>query len=89
MKTAPITLQGHYVTLVPLIPAHSKGIADLLDPSLTEYFPRPFRCSDDVQAMIDEALNAQAAGSALPFTTIDNASGQIVGGHTVYQYPHH
>jgi N-acetyltransferase len=80
MKIEPVALQGKYVRLVPLEMAHAEGIAAVVDATLTQYFPKPFRAIDDVRAMIADALKAQAAGTALPFTTIDIATGRIAGG---------
>ncbi|MCA3246086.1 MAG: GNAT family N-acetyltransferase [Azospirillum sp.] len=80
MKIAPVVLEGEHVRLVPLESAHAEGIAALLDDTLTAYFQKPFRTLADARAMIDDALMAQAAGTALAFTTIERASGRIAGG---------
>lgn len=80
MKVETVTLEGKYVRLVPLEMAHAEGIAAVVDASLTQFFPKPFRSIDDVRAMIADALKMREAGNALPFTTIDVATGRIAGG---------
>jgi RimJ/RimL family protein N-acetyltransferase len=60
--------------------AHAEGIAAVVDATLTQYFLKSFRSVDDVRAMIADALKMRDAGSALPFTTIDIATGRIAGG---------
>jgi RimJ/RimL family protein N-acetyltransferase len=37
------------------------------------------RTSDDMRAYIEEALLAQASGTALPFATVEQASGRVIG----------
>jgi N-acetyltransferase len=80
MKIEPIVLEGAHVRLVPLERGHAEGVAALLDDTLTLYFQKPFRNLTDSRAMIDDALKAQAAGTALAFTTIERASGRVAGG---------
>jgi RimJ/RimL family protein N-acetyltransferase len=80
MKVETVTLEGEFVRLVPLEMAHAEGIAAVVDATLTQYFLKPFRSVDDVRAMIADALKMRDAGSALPFTTIDIATGRIAGG---------
>ena len=80
MKVETVTLEGEFVRLVPLEMAHAEGIAAVVDATLTQYFLKPFRSVDDVRAMIADALKMRDAGSALPLTTIDIATGRIAGG---------
>jgi RimJ/RimL family protein N-acetyltransferase len=80
MKVETVTLEGEFVRLVPLEMAHAEGIAAVVDATLTQYFLKSFRSVDDVRAMIADALKMRDAGSALPFTTIDIATGRIAGG---------
>lgn len=80
MKIEPVTLDGEHVRLVPLERGHAEGIAALADATLTTYFSKPFRNLAEAREMIEDALKAQGAGSALAFTTIDKASGKIAGG---------
>jgi RimJ/RimL family protein N-acetyltransferase len=80
MKIEPITLEGRHVRLVPLERGHAEGVAALLDDTLTLYFQKPFRTLADAREMIEDALKAQNAGTALAFTTIDKQSGKVAGG---------
>jgi N-acetyltransferase len=80
MKVEPIVLEGAHVRLVPLERGHAEGIAALLDDTLTLYFQKPFRTLADAREMIDDALKAQNAGTALAFTTVERGSGRIAGG---------
>ncbi|MDR4127165.1 GNAT family N-acetyltransferase [Yanghanlia caeni] len=76
----PVTLTGKYVELQPLSRAHEEGlIAAVKDGELWNLWytsiPRP----EGMAAEIERRLGLQAAGSMLPFTVIDPASGRIVG----------
>src|SRR5690606_11182457 len=76
----PVTLTGKYVELQPLSRAHEEGlIAAVKDGELWNLWytsiPRP----EGMTAEIERRLGLQAAGSMLPFTVIDPASGRIVG----------
>jgi RimJ/RimL family protein N-acetyltransferase len=80
MKVEPVTLEGRRVRLVPLERGHAEGVTALLDDTLTLYFQKPFRTLADAREMIEGALKAQNAGTALAFTTIDKESGKVAGG---------
>lgn len=80
MKVEPVVLEGEHVRLVPLERAHAEGVAAFLDDTLTTYYQKPFRKLADAREMIEDALKAQSAGTALAFTTIERASGKIAGG---------
>jgi RimJ/RimL family protein N-acetyltransferase len=50
-----------------------------LNPELWELIPYHVSTPDDMAAYIQTALDAQAAGTALPFATVHEPSGQVVG----------
>ncbi|GAA4410924.1 GNAT family N-acetyltransferase [Quisquiliibacterium transsilvanicum] len=76
----PVTLRGAHATLEPLSPAHEAELASAVaDGELwTLWFthvPRPQAMGDE----IERRLGLQRAGSMLPFSVRDNASGRLVG----------
>ncbi len=84
MILAPVTLEGRHVRLEPLAQAHHAALCAIgLDPELWEFIPYRVVTPEDMAAYIQTALNAQAAGTALPFATVhvssDAASGQVIG----------
>ena len=80
MPIEPVTLEGKVVRLEPLSLAHQAGLVEAgLDEAIWRYMPQTMRTPDDMRAYIEAALEAQAAGAALPFATIDQASGCAIG----------
>lgn len=80
MNVAPITLSGRNVRLEPLSLDHLSGLAAVgLDPELWRWMPEPMRSPADMRAFVQAALAEQAAGTALPFATIEQAGGRVVG----------
>ena len=47
--------------------------------ALWTWIPEPVQTPDQMRAYVEQALAERAAGRALPFATIDRASGQVVG----------
>lgn len=80
MIVSPVTLEGRHVRLEPLTQAHHPALCAVgLDPRLWELIPYRVTTPDEMAAYIQSALDAQAAGSALPFATVLAGSGQIIG----------
>ena len=80
MNIVPVTLEGGRVRLEPLSHAHHADLCNAgLDPELWRLIP--YRVSDakEMAGYIDTALALQKAGSALPFATIECASGKAIG----------
>ena len=76
----PVTLEGDHVRLVPLAADHLDALCAVgLDPALWVWSPTPVRTRSDMRRYVEAALAAQTAGTALPFATVDRASGQVVG----------
>jgi RimJ/RimL family protein N-acetyltransferase len=76
----PVTLEGKHVRLEPLSRDHLDGIVAAGSyPEIWTWLSFQPSSRDDFVRLIDVALEAQAAGTELPFTTFDRASGEIVG----------
>ena len=76
----PTVLAGDHVRLEPLRRDHLDALAAVgLDPELWRLSTRQVATRDDMAAYLDDALAAQAAGTALPFATVDLASSAVVG----------
>jgi len=77
----PVTLEGSVVRLEPLSLDHLSGLIEVgLDVDIWRWMPTTIRTAGDMRAYIDDALAAQAAGTATPFATIERATGRVVGG---------
>jgi RimJ/RimL family protein N-acetyltransferase len=76
----PVTLTGSIVRLEPLSPDHLDGLAEVaFDPSIWRWtIARPTDLAG-LRAWLDGALANAAAGSELPFATVDVASGRPIG----------
>lgn len=80
MQIAPVTLEGRFVRLEPLTLAHHAPLCEVgLDEGLWRWTVTQIHTPQDMRAYIAEALEMQAAGSALPFATIEKSSGRAVG----------
>lgn len=79
MDVKPVVLEGAEVRMEPLSLEHEAGLAQCLDPTLTQWFPKPMVSQADAHDFIVEALAAQKSGSALPFATVAQATGQVIG----------
>jgi RimJ/RimL family protein N-acetyltransferase len=76
----PVTLAGRHVRLEPLTQAHHPALCAIgLDPEQWELIPYRVTTPEEMAAYIQSALDAQAAGTALPFTTVHAPSGQVIG----------
>ena len=77
----PITLMGAAVRLEPLGLQHADDLfAAAQDPDIWRYMPSdPSASPAALRAWITTALDAQAAGSELPFTILDRATSRALG----------
>jgi RimJ/RimL family protein N-acetyltransferase len=84
---SPVTLEGALVRLEPLTLAHLDPLAAVgLDPDLWSITVSQVRDRDELRQWIEKALKDQAAGTALPFATIERASGKAVGSSRLANY---
>jgi RimJ/RimL family protein N-acetyltransferase len=82
-----VTLEGQVVRLEPLTMAHAKAIAAVgLDPDLWSVTTARLRNGADVAEYIESAVREHRAGTALPFATIERATGTVVGSTRLANY---
>ena len=80
MEIHPITLEGRAVRLEPLSLAHHAQMCEAgLDFELWHWTTQNVRTPEDMRAYMEQALGDQARGTSLPFATIDQASGKVIG----------
>jgi len=77
---APVTLNGKNVRLVPLSPDHHDDlVAAVRDGELWKLWYTSAPEPEMMRTEIERRLALQQAGSMIPFTVIDPATGQAVG----------
>jgi RimJ/RimL family protein N-acetyltransferase len=76
----PITLEGDLVRLEPLARTHLADLAEVaFDERLWQWtLARPVDVAS-LEAWLQAALDGAAAGTEVPFATIDRASGKAIG----------
>ena len=80
MVIQPVTLEGAHVRLEPLAEAHHAALSEVgLDPELWRWIPYRATTADEMRAYVKSALDAQAAGTALPFATVERSAGRVIG----------
>jgi RimJ/RimL family protein N-acetyltransferase len=81
MKVTPVTLEGTRVRLEPLAQSHHAGLSAIgFHEELWRWVTTaPVRTPDDMAAYIALALAERDAGRALPFATLDRATGSVIG----------
>jgi RimJ/RimL family protein N-acetyltransferase len=77
---APCVLEGRWVRLEPLTVDHVAGLAAVgLDPELWRWTTSGVLSLDDMRVYVQTALDWQRQGIAVPFATVERASGTVVG----------
>lgn len=80
MDLTPVTLHGRHVRLEPLSAAHLADLADAgADPEIWRWYATTHDKPESMAGFIRTALELQQGGSALPFATIDRATGRAIG----------
>lgn len=81
MDVQPVVLEGTHVRLEPLdLARHWDGLRAIgLEPSLWAHTASKVRDAADLRHYCEHAVAEQARGTALPFATIDQATGRICG----------
>jgi RimJ/RimL family protein N-acetyltransferase len=80
MLTEPVTFEGHFIRLLPVSLSHHERLCAIgLEPTLWQHTTLRVQTPDEMRRYIDKALESQAAGTALPFVVVLQATGQIVG----------
>jgi RimJ/RimL family protein N-acetyltransferase len=76
----PVTLEGRLVRLEPLDESHLGDLLEVaLDPDIWRLTIAQVRDEASLRAWLATALRNRAAGTELPFATIDRASGKAIG----------
>lgn len=76
----PIVLEGDTVRLEPLSPGHLDGLCEVgLDPDLWRWTTNVVDSRERMQRYVETALSEQARGVALPFATLERATGRVIG----------
>ena len=80
MNIVPVTLEGRHVRLELLTRAHHGALSEVgLEESIWRWTPSAVRTPEEMMAYMEQALEWQAQGSALPFATVAKDSGRVVG----------
>ncbi|MEP6849829.1 MAG: GNAT family protein [Acidobacteriota bacterium] len=80
MIVEPVVLEGEIVRLVPMDLGHVDALAEVgMERELWTWVPTACETRGDVEAYVRSALADQKRGFALPFVTIDKASGTVIG----------
>ena len=80
MTIEPLILDGRCIRLEPLSKSHHAALCEIgLDPDLWTLIPYRVTTPEEMLGYIRSALEAQQAGTALPFVTIERATGRVVG----------
>lgn len=80
LNIEPVTLQGEHVRLEPLSFDHLEQLCEVgLEPELWRWTAAQVLTSADMRAYVVTALKWQAEGTALPFATISEQTGRVVG----------
>lgn len=80
MNPVPLTLDGRHVRLEPLAMSHAEDLAVAgADPSIWRYMFDAITDLDSARAYVGAAMALADKGLAVPFATIDKASGRAVG----------
>lgn len=85
MWIRPVTLEGRFIRLEPLTPAHAAALwAVSSDPEIYRFKPYRLQGEDDMRRFIARAEQNLASGEGLGFATIDRASGEPVGSSSYF-----
>ena len=75
-----VVLRGGHATLTPLLAAHGPALAEAVkDGELWRLWYTGVAAPEDMAADIERRLGLKADGSCMPFTVIEQASGEPVG----------
>jgi RimJ/RimL family protein N-acetyltransferase len=80
MQLTPVILQGSHVRLLPMKREHVPALWRAgSDAELWRWTASQVHSEADMRRYVDEALRAQAQGTALPFVTTVAETGEVVG----------
>lgn len=76
----PVTLTGKFTRLEPLSRAHLDALAEVaFEPEIFRWFPVRIDARADLERWVDDAVAAEAAGTALPFATVLHDGNRVIG----------
>jgi N-acetyltransferase len=74
------TLEGASLRLEPLSEAHLPGLEKIaFDERIWRYMLTSVKTSEDLRDWMDSALQAKAAGNAMPWATVLKAENRVIG----------
>jgi RimJ/RimL family protein N-acetyltransferase len=80
MHPTPVTLEGTHVRLEPLSLRHLPDLCAVgLEAELWRWTTTQVGTPEEMREYVETALHWQTDGTALPFATVDRASGRAVG----------
>ena len=80
MLVEPVVLEGTHVRLEPLTLGHLDALTEVgLDPDIWRWTLARVLTAEDMRRYVDTALAEARAGIAIPFATVERASGRVVG----------
>ena len=80
MNVEPVVLEGKHVRLEPMRVDHLPALCDVgLEPSLWKWTGNVVESTADIEVYVRNAISECDRGTALPFVTIERASGKVVG----------
>ena len=80
MDIRPVVLEGVHVRLEPLSLDHLPALIEIgIEPGLWRWTTQTVRTPQEMTEYVHGALAEQAAGHALPFATVEKASGRVAG----------
>lgn len=80
MNVVPVTLEGRVVRLEPLSVAHLEALCAVgLDEELWRFTTTRIGTPAEMRGYVETALAEQTRGVALPFATVERATGEVVG----------
>ncbi|MBA3777985.1 MAG: GNAT family N-acetyltransferase [Chloroflexi bacterium] len=76
----PVTLEGSRLRLEPMTRDHLPGLVEVgLDAAIWRWMYEVIDTPDKMKRWLETALEAAAAGSELPFASIELSTGRVVG----------
>ena len=85
MRIEPVVLEGRHVRLEPLEARHFPGLTEVGAPTpdvaadIFRWMPHTYRSAKELEASLHTLLHELAARTAVPFATVERASGRPVG----------
>jgi len=80
MRLSPVVLEGTVIRMEPLTLDHVPALSEVgLDPSLWALTSNRVATEGDMREYVEQALADQKAETALPFATVEQATGRVVG----------